>query len=146
MKSYETTIEKLLSTMKWEYKEIRLTYCAKTMSEVGYWMRERGFANSGTSELMYFCWKGSMPKCFPNARAHVDIGSSAYLDTMAKVLVAGLGELTYVSSVDHAKAMLFMGIDSQKAEEGVADDNDRSDDEGKKRKYPKRNKGRSFTE
>jgi len=109
-RSTEQVLEKEFAKMKWNFKEIRLVYDAAAMQNM-YWVRERGFANGSTNETLFVCWKGRVPRCFPATRLHVDVGSSTYYDTMNKVPVCRLPELTMVSAEVHSKSQTLFGAE-----------------------------------
>ena len=80
-------------------------------------------ANSKTYEKAILCWKGKFPGGVPKDRQYVDVGSALYVDTMLKVPVLHLKDLTYVDkSVLGENLKTMCGLSDEVAAEdlGVA--------------------------
>ena len=150
LRSQERLLEAEITKLKWEFKPVTLVYDPRTMRNM-YWVRERGMANDGMSEVLFCCWKGKVPTTFPSHRKHIDAGSPVYYDVIHRVPVATEAELLWGSPGDRERLLAIMGADPVEAadtaavEEGEGEGQGQDgEEENKRRQYPKRLTGRAL--
>ena len=147
LRSQERLLEAEMAKFKWDWKALTLVYDPRTMRNM-YWVRERGMANAGMSEVLFCCWKGAVPK-FPSNRGHVDAGSPTYYDVMARVPVASEAELLFGTPADRDRLLAILGTDAADAPADTVGDDEEAetaaDEEAeRKRRYAKRHSGRAL--
>jgi hypothetical protein len=148
LRSTERILEAEFQRLKWESKPLTLVYDPRTMRHM-YWVRERGMGNAGMSEVLFCCWKGRVPRCFPSNCMHVDAGAPVYYDVMQRAQVASESELLLGSPADRDLLLALLGADSAGGdEEADAEEDAAEEPDGKspasKRKYAKRHSGRAL--
>ena len=145
----EDTVVKIIKGLKWERKKQTWTYNVHGMRGV-WWKVERGVSNQSVSEVVFFCWKGEVPKNLPESRVEVDAGTPLYIAAMGKVPVPTDDSLRTATPGDYEKLKGILGDASKKdsddereAKDGPAVELD--DPGGLKKKYAKRMSGRALT-
>lgn len=144
LRSQERQLEAEMAKFKWEWKALTLVYDPRTMRMM-YWVRERGMANAGMSEVLFCCWKGAVPK-FPSNRGHVDAGSPTYYDVMGRVPVASEAELLWGTPADRDRLLAILGTDAADtpADTAGGDEEEADEELERKRRYSKRHSGRAL--
>ncbi len=147
LRSNDTEIIKVFNSLGWRFKIVLLVYCHRMMREQGHYKRQRGFANSSSTENLYIAWKGSFPSDFAKDRLYVDPTSNTWMDVMLNVPVCKKDELSVVSKDTKEKTVQAMSVEAigTVPQEEAADESGASGDEvEKKRNYPKRNSGKAL--
>jgi hypothetical protein len=80
-------VKKLLKKYNWKFKLFYAVYNVKQMQIYGCFKRQKGLANSMNVEVLFMCYKGTVPKGLPSVRSLVDEGSSLWNQVMRNVPV-----------------------------------------------------------